>query len=96
MDILSQYKKDNPAYLQSAPVPSFSQGNGFFSRLVIRLSGGKIQSERQANIFLAAGAVIILSISLILFLRQGKDTHVSSERIMLPPGPPLMIPSPAP
>jgi hypothetical protein len=68
MDILGEYERQNPV----APVRSTSFRSdseyGFFIKLVMRLSGGKIENGRQASLVLlaVAGAILLTSISIFI------------------------------
>ncbi|MEK7082981.1 MAG: hypothetical protein AAB972_02320 [Patescibacteria group bacterium] len=72
MDILAQYEKENPKQEQ-APQNMYddqSEEYGAIIRLVMKVSGGKIQGVRQANMVLivAAGIMIITTLMLLFGL----------------------------
>lgn len=71
MDILSQYEQENPEASKPQPAWQSSGEYGFFIRLVMRLSGGKIQNETQANYVLFVFIAIAVIISLSLFFNTG-------------------------
>lgn len=69
MDILAQYEKQNPEQKQ-VPQNMYndqSEEYGAIIRLVMKVSDGRIQNERQANtvLIIAAGIMIIISLLLI-------------------------------
>ena len=66
MDILEQYKKQFPEESKPAPKRQPSSEYGFWVRLVIKLSGGRIQDEAKANQALVIAAVEMLVISFFL------------------------------
>lgn len=68
MDILGQYEKQQPQVIQAAPQRQLAPEYGFFIRLVIRLSGGRIQDSRRAvYVLLGIAAVFMLASLLFLF-----------------------------
>ena len=80
MDILGEYESQNlDAPTQTRRV---SQEYGFFIRLVIKLSGGKIQNGRQASYVLLVAAAVVFLISLLLFL--GIPDIGSTTKISVP------------
>ncbi|MBI3442619.1 MAG: hypothetical protein HY007_02540 [Candidatus Sungbacteria bacterium] len=54
MDILGEYEKQNPQPVRAAPQRQLADEYGFFIRLVMRLSGWKIENSRQASYVLLA------------------------------------------
>ncbi|TSC77745.1 MAG: hypothetical protein G01um101433_498 [Parcubacteria group bacterium Gr01-1014_33] len=77
MDILDQYEKQHgstePARV-SPPISSpqnwgRNEEYGSFVRLVMRLSGGKIKDDYQANIILLVIGGIFFAVSIFLFAR---------------------------
>lgn len=71
MDILSQYEKQNQQPIQMAPQKQPTPEYGFFIRLVMRLSSGRIQNSRQASYVLLGVAILIIVLSIIIFIYQG-------------------------
>ncbi len=71
MDLLEQYKQQNPEAFreQKRPQASDEYGREYSTmvRLVMRLSGGAIKDARQASVVLLIGAAIIAIIALIVF-----------------------------
>ncbi|MBI4225189.1 MAG: hypothetical protein HY617_02570 [Candidatus Sungbacteria bacterium] len=76
MDLLQEYEKNQPkAQLQRA-LPTegqllaqrYAPDAGFFIRLVMKLSGGRIENTRQASMVLLGVAGIILAISVTIFV----------------------------
>jgi len=68
MDILGAYEKQNPQPVQQALQRSQSSEYGFFIRLVMRLSGGRIENTRQASYVLLAIAGVIMVAAISVFL----------------------------
>ena len=76
MDILAQYEKENPKQEQ-APQNMYddpSEDYGQIIRLLMKISMGKIQNVKQANIVLIIGAIIMLIISFVLLFETGWST----------------------
>lgn len=71
MDILGEYEKQNPQPVQAAPQRQLAPEYGFFIRLVMRLSGRRIENARQASYVLLALSITIIAVSFIIFLYQG-------------------------
>lgn len=69
MDILGAYEKQNlQQTIQPIAQRSYAPEYGFFIRLVMRLSGGKIENARQASYVLLAAAGVIIFLALIVFI----------------------------
>ncbi|MBI3442239.1 MAG: hypothetical protein HY007_00495 [Candidatus Sungbacteria bacterium] len=83
MDLLGEYEKQNPQPVRAAPQRRPYQEYGFFIRLVMRLSGGRIQNTRQASYILLAAAGIILLTAILVFL--GAFGFSSSPSPLHPP-----------
>lgn len=66
MDILGEYEKQHPVAQAPIRQTAFSPQSeyGFFIKLVMRLSGGKIENARQASMVLlgVAGAILLTSV----------------------------------
>lgn len=73
MDILSQYQQEHPEAFREAPKQQSSDGYGFFIRLVLRLSGGRVRDARQAARVLLIAAVVMATASLFFFLTAGPE-----------------------
>lgn len=75
MDILQEYEKNQPkAPPQSAAQTQeqlirqrYAPDAGFFVRLVMKLSGGRIENSRQASLVLLGTAIGIFVISVLVF-----------------------------
>lgn len=78
MDILGAYEKQNTPAVQPIAQRQQSSEYGFFIRLVMRLSGGKITNMRQASYVLLAAAGVILLAAIVVFL--GASGFSSSVR----------------
>ncbi len=89
MDLLSQYKQENPE--ASRPVITGQTGDeySFFVRLVMKLSGGRVNDVQTATYVLLASAVVILLAAVIIFLFAGRPQGESRERLY-PPGSPAI------
>jgi hypothetical protein len=90
MDILEQYEKQNPQPVQTASQRQPAYEYGFFIRLVMRLSGGKIENTRQASyVLLAVVGAILLAAVLVLFGALGFSStakpQYSTDPARLPP-----------
>ncbi|MBI3442188.1 MAG: hypothetical protein HY007_00230 [Candidatus Sungbacteria bacterium] len=80
MDLLQEYNKTQPKIQLPHTLPTegqllaqrYAPDAGFFVRLVMKLSGGRIQNTKQASIILLIFAMIVMIISLFLFF--GGDT----------------------
>lgn len=74
MDLLEQYKQANPSAFQAvapqAPRDPYGREYGFFVRLAMRASGGRIRTAAQANAALLAAAAVFMAASLFFFLRS--------------------------
>lgn len=75
MDLLSQYQQEHPEPMPQ-PLAHEPDGNyGFFIRLVMRLSGGRIRDARTASRALLFGGTVIAIIATYLFISAiGGDT----------------------
>lgn len=85
MDILAEYEKSQP----QMPVRQPSYGNaapsdGLLIRMVMKLSGGKVQSRKQALIVLLVVAGIGLLVAVILIVRS---TGVTQHPVVNAPPP---------
>jgi hypothetical protein len=83
MDILEQYEKQSPQISaqpdQWGALREF-RDESFLVRLVVRLSGGRIQNVKQASYVLLGFAVVMILISIFLLFGTG-----SSSEQFLPP-----------
>ena len=84
MDLLSQYKQDHPEAFRDAPKWQPPKEYGFFIRLVMRLSGGKIRDINKASYALAIAAAVVFLISLLFFFGIGGFS--SSPKAFAPGG----------
>ena len=71
MGILEQYEKQFPETNKPTPQWQPASEYGFFVKLVMKLSGGRIRDEVRANYVLAVITVILFIISIILFFSGG-------------------------
>lgn len=90
MDILEAYEKQNPQPVRAAPQRQPTDEYGFFIRLVMRLSNGKIQNIRQASYVLLAAAGVILLAAILVFLEasgffSSAKPLYSTDPLHLPP-----------
>ena len=90
MDILSQYKKENPEAFQErkqAPIAD-EYGRAYSGMIawVIRISGGRIRDAKAASMILLVAGVLIFAASLIIFFfaRSGASRPVPGS--LPPPG----------
>ncbi len=71
MDLLEQYKQQNPkAFQEKKPAPMTDEYGRVYTGMiafVIRLSGGRIRDARQATKALLAASVIIAIAALMIF-----------------------------
>ena len=82
MDILAQYEKENPESSSRVPQWEPSEEYGALTRFVIRLSKGKIQNEKQANIVLILWAACMFAIAMIILL--GGRSSQSPQGLPIP------------
>ena len=82
MDILAQYEKENPEQKQASQemYGNQSQDVGPIVSFVMRISQGKIENEKQANVVLLIIAGIIAVVAIIIFI----STRVESGGVPLP------------
>lgn len=90
MDILQAYEKQRPQPIQASPQRQPTDEYGFFIRLVMRLSNGKIQNVKQASYVLLAAAGVILLAAALVFLEAsgfftGTTSLYSTDPLHLPP-----------
>lgn len=82
MDLLEQYKQQNPeAFREQKPVPitdAYGREYSGLVALVMRLSGGKIRDAKQANYILFGFIAITIIIALFLFFRNGDIRPIDS------------------
>ncbi len=97
MDILGQYKRENPgSSLPSASgdVPGFPQREGFLVRLVMRFSGGRIRNVFQATGVLIAIAILVIILSALFIFRGNNSGRISEEdlrKLMREAPPPSVV-----
>ena len=94
MDILKQYEKQFPEIKKAAPQWEEPAQYGFFIRLIMRLSGGRINNETQASYVLIAVAALMIVVSLfIIFGGAGQapfNIPFGNRLINLPNEPPRL------
>jgi len=88
MDLLEQYKQQNPEkFREKKPAPMADAYGREYSGLVafvIRLSGGRIRDAKQASYALAIAAAVIFFVSLLFFF--GVPGFSSSPKAFMPSG----------
>ena len=67
MGLLENYKEQNPEAFREAPKWRPPQEYGFFIRLVMRLSGGRVRDINQASYVLLIAAAIVALLSLLFW-----------------------------
>ena len=78
MGLLENYKEQNPEAFREAPKWRPPQEYGFFIRMVMRMSGGRIRDVDRAAYVLAIAAAIILVTSLFFFFSAGSPSKPPS------------------
>ena len=68
MDILSQYKQDNPDAFKEKLKWEPSKEYGFFIRTVMRLSGGRIRDVNKAAFVLTIAGAAVFAVSIAIFV----------------------------
>ena len=75
MDLLEQYKQQNPAaFREQKQVPAADEYGRAYTGMVafvMRLSGGRIRDARQASYVLLVVSAVIMVVSLVLFFSGG-------------------------
>lgn len=71
MDPLQQYQKQYPEFSHGAPQWQPPEEYGFFFRLVMTLSGGRVRDVRQATYILTAVVVVAVIIALFFLFSGG-------------------------
>ena len=83
MGLLENYREQNPEAFREAPKWEPPREYGFFIRLVMRLSGGKIRDVNTAAKMLAIAAAVVFVVSLFLFFSGGGGPKLPPEREIL-------------
>ena len=83
MGILENYKEQNPSAFREAPKWQPPREYGFFIRMVMRLSGGRIREVNKAAQVLAIAVAVVFVVSLFLFLSGGGGPKLPPEREIL-------------
>lgn len=78
MDILAKYEAENPHIVRHLRQTSIAPEYGFFVRLIMGLSGGKIQDARRANTVLFGITLLIMATAVLIFIFAGSATQISS------------------
>jgi len=73
MDILKRYEEETSQASPQASQLNLSQEYGALTNIIIRLSGGAVSDQRQANVILLAIAAVIVGISVYFFLSSGRS-----------------------
>ena len=79
MDLLGQYKEQNPEAFREKPQWEAPKEYGFFNRLIMRLSGGKIRDIDQASRTLAIVVVVIFMVSVGVLIYSFSGSGTSSN-----------------
>ena len=66
MDLLSQYKQEHPESFEEKQTWTPPNEYGFFIRLVMRASGGKIRDVNTASRILLGAVVIMILVAFML------------------------------
>ena len=86
MDLLEQYKQQNPeAFQEKKPVQmtdAYGREYSGMVRLAVRLSGGRIKDTRQANYALLGVTTIIAVIAALLFMRQLTPSNPDTKKVI--------------
>lgn len=87
MDILGKYQQEHPDASPQKIEWGPSNDYGFFTRLVMKLSRGKIQDERQANFVLLAVVGIVFLITAVIVIRiiSGGGPDITEKDLQLTP-----------
>ena len=83
MDLLEEYKKQNPQVLEARPesVVAGSQNYGAIGNLIVKLSGGRISDARRITKILMVIAILALGGAIIALVRSFGGSGV----VELPP-----------
>ena len=88
MDLLERYKeKDLGVAEEKVYVSSFDGAEvsgGFVVHTLVKISGGLIQTERQANITLGVLVIIFFALSLYFTFGQSSASPVSTKSVQSP------------
>lgn len=79
MDILKKYEEQHQETAMPAFTAKSSAEYGFFTRLVMRLSGGMIKDENTASYVLVVVAVVMIIIAGILLYTGSGPGSVNTE-----------------
>lgn len=100
MDLLSQYKQQNPEAFREQKSPSMTDMYGReysgMVRLVMRLSGGRIQTLKRAHYVLVGMAALFVLMAVIILLifnanNSGESSSKEVERLMREAPPPSVV-----
>ena len=84
MGILERYEKQFPEANKPAPQWQPSSEYGFFVKLVMKLSGGRIQDEAKANYVLLGAALLLVIIAILIFFFGSADSvSIHNEQIQV-------------
>ena len=79
MDLLSQYKKENPeAFREQKQAPATDEYGRVYTSmiaLVMRLSGGRVRDARTASYALLSIAILGALVAVSLYLSSGTTSH---------------------
>ena len=84
MGILEQYEKQFPEANKPTPQWQPSSEYGFWVRLVMKLSGGRIQDEKIANYVLLGAVLLLMVIAIMIFFFGSADSvSIHNEQIQV-------------
>ena len=92
MDILKQYNQQFPEANKPAPQWQPPEEYGAIVRLAIKLSGGRIRDEKQANAVLIAIAIVFFILTAWLLFSSGSPSGGENLLKKFPPGTSVLKP----
>ena len=92
MDILKQYNQQFPEANKPAPQWQPPEEYGAVVRLAIKLSGGRIRDEKQANAVLIAVAIVFFILTAWLLFFSNSSTAGENLLKKFPPGTSVLKP----
>lgn len=81
MDILQAYEKNQPKAQAPSMAQRYTSDAGFFVRLVMKLSGGRIESTRQASWVLLGMSILILVLAVLIYNIVSPGTVVPIQSV---------------
>ena len=96
MDLLEQYKQQNPkAFQEKKPAPMTDEYGRVYTGMiafVIRLSGGRIRDARRANYALMVGVVLVISIAILFYSLGSGGVQQPTQGLINRPQPQTPLP----